>query len=287
MIKSLATAILGISMSMALWAQAPESQQRQEKLAEQVKALHWIDQGQGEIGSNAAIKIPKGYAFLDDKDTAKLLQLYGNPPTPNHYLIAPRSLDWFAVFSFDDTGYIKDDEKINAPELLSSIKAADAEGNQQRKKLGMEALYTEGWQVEPHYDAQSKRLEWGLRLRDESGHQAINYTSRILGRTGVMSAILVSDPENLAKDTEQFKQVLTGFNYNSGQTYAEFKNGDKLAKIGLGALVLGGAAAVASKKGLWTVIGGFIAAFWKFLLVGVAAVFGAIGKLFGRGKKEA
>ncbi|GKT14641.1 hypothetical protein AVHY2522_05305 [Acidovorax sp. SUPP2522] len=117
-------------MSMALWAQAPESQQRQEKLAEQVKALHWIDQGQGEIGSNATVKIPKGYAFLDDKDTAKLLQLYGNPPTPNHYLIAPRSLDWFAVFSFDDTGYIKDDEKINAPELLSSIKAADAEGNQ-------------------------------------------------------------------------------------------------------------------------------------------------------------
>lgn len=156
MIKSLATAIIGISMSMGLWAQAPESQ-RQEKLAEQVKALHWIDQGQGEIGSNATVKIPKGYAFLGDKDTAKLLELYGNPPTPNHYLIAPRSLDWFAVFSFDDTGYIKDDETINAPELLSSIKAADEEGNKRRKKLGMEALYTEVL----HVRARSSQAQMG------------------------------------------------------------------------------------------------------------------------------
>lgn len=285
MIKQLATAIIGIGMSVAVWAQSPESE-RQAQMAAQVKALHWIEQGQGAIASNATIKIPSGYAFLGEQDTAKLLELYGNPPSPHHYLIAPKSLDWFAVFSFDDTGYVKDDEKINAAELLSSMKASDVEGNKQRKKLGMEALYTDGWQVEPHYDSQSKRLEWGLRLRDESGHQSINYTSRILGRTGVMSAILVSDPDTLAQDTEEFKKVLSGFQYNGGQSYAEFKNGDKLAQIGLGALVLGGAAAVATKKGLWTVIGGFIAAFWKLLLVGAAAVFAGIGKLLGR-KKEA
>lgn len=285
MIKQLATAIMGIGLSVAVWAQSPESE-RQAQIAAQVKALQWIEQGQGAIASNATIQIPSGYAFLGEQDTAKLLELYGNPPTPHHYLIAPKSLDWFAVFSFDDTGYVKDDEKINAAELLASMKASDVEGNKQRKKLGMEALYTDGWQVEPHYDSQSKRLEWGLRLRDESGHQSINYTSRILGRTGVMSAILVSDADTLAQDTQEFKKVLSGFQYNGGQSYAEFKNGDKLAQIGLGALVLGGAAAVATKKGLWTVIGGFIAAFWKLLLVGAAAVVAGIGKLFGR-KKEA
>lgn len=283
--KTLAAAIMGIGLSIGAWAQGTESD-RQAQIEAKVKALHWIDQGQGEIGSQATIRIPGGYRFLGEQDTAKLLELYGNPPSPDHYLIAPGTLKWFAVFSFDDTGYVKDDEKINAAELLSSMKASDVQSNKQRKKLGMETLYTEGWQVEPHYDTQSKRLEWGLRLRDESGHKAINYTSRILGRTGVMSAVLVSDPDALAQDTEEFKQVLTGFKYNSGQSYAEFRNGDKIAQIGLGALVLGGAAAVATKKGLWAVIGGFIAGFWKLLLAGAAGLLAGIGKLFGR-KKDA
>ena len=112
----------------------------------------------------------------------------------------------------------------------------------------------------------------------------MNYTSRILGRTGVMSATLVSDTDALNKNTDEFKKVLTGFNYNNGLAYSEFKNGDKLAGIGLGALVLGGAAAVATKKGLWGVIGGFLAAGWKFIAAAFVALFAGIGKFFKRNK---
>mgnify|MGYP003608221884 CR=1 FL=1 len=49
-------------------------------------------------------------------------------------------------------------------------------------------------------------------------------------------------------------------------------------------LVLGGAAAVATKKGLWGIIGGFLAATWKFLIAGAVALFAGVGKLFGRKK---
>ena len=112
----------------------------------------------------------------------------------------------------------------------------------------------------------------------------MNYTSRILGRGGVMTATLVSDTDTLPQNTNEFKKVLTGFNYNSGQTYAEFKNGDKVAAIGLGALVLGGAAAVATKKGLWGAIAGALAAGWKFIAAAAIALFAGLGKLFGRKK---
>lgn len=283
MFKSIAAAIVGLSISFGLWAQNDDSQQ----LPEQIKALHWIDKGEGEIAGKASVKIPAGYAFLGEQDTSKLLQMYGNPPTSEHFLIAPKSLDWFAVFSFDETGYIKDDEKIDAAALLKSMQAGDEAGNKERKKLGLEALYTEGWQVPPHYDEGTRRLEWGLRLRDESGQRNVNYTSRILGRTGVMSATLVSDTEALAKNTDEFKKVLTGFSYNSGLAYSEFKNGDKLATIGLGALVLGGAAAVATKKGLWAVIGGFLAGAWKLIAAAFVALFAGIGKFFKRDKNAA
>ena len=47
-------------------------------------------------------------------------------------------------------------------------------------------------------------------------------------------------------------------------------------------LVLGGAAAVATKKGLWGIIGGFLAATWKFLIAGAVALLAGVGKLFGR-----
>ncbi len=86
--KTLAAAIIGIGLSIGAWAQGTESD-RQAQIEAKVKALHWIDQGQGEIGSQATIRIPGGYRFLGEQDTAKLLELYGNPPSPDHYLIAP------------------------------------------------------------------------------------------------------------------------------------------------------------------------------------------------------
>ena len=280
MFKSIAAAVVGLSLSLGVWAKTEATQE----LPAEIKALHWQESGKGEIADKASVKIPSGYAFLGEADTSKLLQAFGNPPSSDHFLIAPKSLDWFAVFSYDDTGYVKDDEKIDADDLLKSMQSGDKAGNEQRKKLGLEALYTDGWQVPPHYDTATKRLEWGLRLRGESGEKNVNYTSRILGRSGVMTATLVSDTATLAQNTEEFKKVLAGFDYNSGQTYAEFKNGDKVAAIGLGALVLGGAAAVATKKGLWGAIAGFLAAGWKIIAAAAVALFAGIGKLFGRKK---
>ena len=86
------------------------------------------------------------------------------------------------------------------------MQASDKAGNEERKKLGLEALYTDGWQAPPHYDTATKRLEWGLRLRDEAGQKNVNYTSRILGRGGVMTATLVSDTESLGQNTDAFKR---------------------------------------------------------------------------------
>jgi uncharacterized membrane-anchored protein len=250
---------------------------------EQFKKLHW-QQGpvEGRIGDKAVIAVPQEHVFLDASNTRRFLELTGNPPRDGHYLFAPKSLDWFAVFSFDASGYVKDDEKIDADALLKTLKSADGPSNEERKRLGMEALYTDGWQVPPHYDLETKRLEWGMRLRTAGGHGVINYSSRLLGRSGVMSAILVSDPNTLAADTLQFKAALQQFSYVQGEKYTEFKHGDRIAEYGLAALIVGWAAAVATKKGFWSLIAGFIAAFWKLLVgVGVAALAG-LGSLFKR-----
>jgi len=253
---------------------------------EALRNLAWqIGPTDGKIGDKATIKVPDDYAFLDARNTARFLELMGNPPPrTDHFALAPKSLGWFAVFSFDPVGYVKDDEKIDADALLASLRESDGPVNKERKRLGMSALYTDGWQVPPHYDAQSKRLEWGTRLRTDSNEYVVNYTSRLLGRTGVMSAVLVSDPKTLARDTGEFKNVLRGFDYAGGEKYTEFKSGDKVAAYGLGALIVGGAAAAAAKSGLLKSLGKFL---WIIIAGAGAGAWGIIKSLFGRRKSDA
>jgi uncharacterized membrane-anchored protein len=262
---------------------AAQAQRDPAAIMQELQRLAWQrGPAEGAIGPRAKIRIPDGYRFLDDKGTRRFLELMGNPPRDNHYMIAPANLDWFAVFSFEEIGYVKDDEKIDADKLLETLKQSDGPGNEERKRLGMGAIYTDGWQVPPHYDAATKRLEWGMRLRDDRGGLHVNYTSRLLGRSGVMSAVLVSSPQTLAEDMKAFNGALAGFEYVAGEKYAEFKSGDKIAEYGLAALVLGGAAAAAAKAG-WLK---FLGKFWIVILAGFAALWGVVKRFF-LGKKEA
>ena len=251
-----------------------QGQREPAQIIQELQKLSWQRApGEGAIGAKAKIRIPEGYSFLDERNTRRFLELMGNPPRDGHYLIAPANLDWFAVFSFDAVGYVKDDEKIDAAALLESLKKSDAPGNEERKRLGMAPIYTDGWHVPPHYDSSTKRLEWGMRLRDEGGGTHVNYTSRLLGRSGVMSAILVTSPQTLNEDMRAFNGALAGYQFVAGEQYAEFKSGDKIAEYGLAALVLGGGAAAAAKAGLfkslgkflWVIIGGALMGGWALL----------------------
>jgi uncharacterized membrane-anchored protein len=104
----------------------------------------------------------------------------GSPVVFNTF--APSDLTWFSVF-FESSGYVQDDEKIDPDSLLEILKKNNVAGNEERKKRGLETLVLEGWYVAPHYDIQTKRLEWGTKLRPESGGITVNYTIRLLGRS--------------------------------------------------------------------------------------------------------
>jgi uncharacterized membrane-anchored protein len=271
---------------LLLCSPAVIAQNPQGDLSAELKKLHWQEgPSVGAIGNTATIAVPEGYVFLGDNDARRFIELAGNPrPDTSTYLIAPRSLKWFAVFEFEPTGYIKDDETIDSAKLLEQLKKKDEPQNAERKRLGVPALYTDGWAAEPHYDATTKRLEWGVRIRNDKGDVGVNYTSRILGRTGVMHAVLVSDLDTFATDMTSYKGALGEFAYKPGETYAEFKSGDKVAEFGLAALILGGAAAVATKKGFWAILAGFFAAAWKLLVAAAIGLSAWIKSLF---KKKA
>lgn len=273
---------LGACLIPILAFAANPQEPAEDSASSQLRNLQWHEgPGVMEIAGKASLKTDEALLYLDEKNSSEFLKLTGNLPSPGNFILLSSKDNWWASFSFNPTGYIKDDEKIDADALLKDIKSRDEPANEERKRLGLQPLFTEGWYIPPHYDPETKRLEWGIRLRS-NGEEGLNYTIRFLGRTGVMSATLVSSPQTLQADVRSFKSRLPGFDFKDGEKYAEFKQGDRVAEFGLGALIVGGAAAVATKKGLWGVIGGFFAAFWKIIAGVAVAGFASLKSVFKR-----
>jgi uncharacterized membrane-anchored protein len=227
------------------------------------------------IGSKANIKLTGSLLYLDEIETNKFLKITGNLPQTGSYTLYHGKEDWFAIFNFTDAGYVKDDEKIDADALLSALKKGNEAGQEQRKQQGLNPIYLEGWYMPPRYDSETKRLEWATKLKDHQNNPMVNFTTRILGRSGYMSATLVSDPQSLDRDIKSFKMALKDFDYVNGERYSEWRDGDKIAAYGLGALVVGGAAAAVASKGGFKFLGVIALA----ALAGLAAFF---KKIFGR-----
>jgi uncharacterized membrane-anchored protein len=251
----------------------------QQHYVDVVRSLKWTrGPSSVDVGAKSKLVVPDGYMFLGADDTKKFMELNQNPTSSTEYVLAPDDLRWFAVFEYEDTGYVKDDDKIDADAILESIKDGTESGNDERRKRGWPEMHVTGWRVRPAYNEQTKHLEWAIDAQS-GGQSSTNLFTKVLGRHGVTTVTLVTDPASLTKDAGEFRKAVDGFTYVDGERYAEFKEGDKVAEYGLAGLIAGGGLAVAAKTGL-------LKGLWKFLVVGAAGLAALGRKLFGK-KTEA
>jgi uncharacterized membrane-anchored protein len=249
--------------------------------------LDWIaGPADVDLGDVAQLEIPNGYVFLDAKGARALLEASGNVPDGTELGLvsgAGEDENWFVVFEFDEIGYVKDDEKdeIDAKAILDGVRRGTEEANKVRQERGISALHVVGWHQEPFYDPQTNNLSWALLAKDDSGDQVVNFNVRLLGRRGVMSATLVDDPSRLAATRPHLDRVVASFTYKSGQKYAEFRSGDKVAQYGLAALVAGGVGAAAAKTGLLGALAKLVAKGGKAIVLLAVAALAGLKKLLG------
>ena len=232
----------------------------------------------------AELAVPIGHVFLDGKTTRAMMESAGEPVSGNEAgFLSPTNRGWAVYFQYDDCGFVKDDEKdkLDAAKLLKAIKKGNDAGNEYRKEHGNPTLDIVGWEQEPKYDATTHNLTWAIRATCE-GEQIVNYNTRLLGRKGVMEVVLVCDPAELQNNLPAFNNLLAEYKFSTGETYAEYKPGDKLAKYGLGALVLGGAAVGAAKLGLFASLAVFLKKGWKLVVIAVVAIAAMFKKVIGR-----
>ena len=195
------------------------------------------------------------------------------------------------MFTYDDTGHINDDEKdeLDASGLLESYQEGQTSANEYRQQQGIEPIYVDGWEQAPAYNDQEKLLEWAIKAHSPTSARIVNFNSRLLGRTGVMSAVLMyGDDVQLNDIMADYRTVLKSFTFKDGQLYSEYKKGDKLAEYGLAALVAGGGVALAAKSGLLAKLGMMLAKGGKLVIVAVVGIGAAVANFFKRifGKKN-
>jgi uncharacterized membrane-anchored protein len=245
--RYLVTAILLACFVAGVTAQnPPKPDEKKEDAAPQSNVKWQAGPLKGKLADLAEINVPEGYIFADAENSKTFMRETGNLITNAEVgTLAKKGDDWFVIFEFDESGYVKDDEKgeLDADALLNSLKESNQAGNEERKRQGMPSLTIEGWFEKPHYDAATHNLVWATVLRSESGAKNVNHNMRILGRKGVMSATLVATQEQLQASLGEYNSLIKGYNYTSDNLYSAFKAGDKVAEYGLSALVLGGAAA--------------------------------------------
>ncbi|MGH8139116.1 MAG: DUF2167 domain-containing protein [Steroidobacteraceae bacterium] len=259
--------------------ETPESSEQQQLVA-QLRALDWVKGPTTvQVGDNSRLIVPGQYVFLDRMNTTKFLELQHNLGGGHEVMVAPRNMRWSAYLVFSDEGYVKDDEKIDSAALLSTLKQNTENANEERKRRGWAPLHVVDWATPPAYNTKTKRLEWATVLDSENG-RAVNFSTKILGRRGHTSLVMVTDPANLQTAEQDLDGVLDGYSFNPGETYGDWRKGDKVAEYGLAALIVGGAAAVAAKKGLFSVVAGFLIAAWKFVAAAVLGAFAWVRSLF-------
>lgn len=256
-------------------------------LAQEPPEIEWVEgPATVDLGDVAEIELGDDYLFLDGEDTIEFMEYVGEPVTGLEVgVVIPKAENenWALLFEYDPIGYIREDEEESwdLDAVLESIRESTEEANKVRIEHGLPALTVIGWYEEPHYDADSHNLVWAL-LGEEADTQIqiVNYNTRLLGRHGYIAVNLIAEPATLATTRAYLDDIIAHFSWKQGKSYGEWVAGDKVAEIGLTALIIGGAGAAAV---------GLLGKIWKFIVAGVVAAGAAIGGLIRRlrGKRKA
>jgi uncharacterized membrane-anchored protein len=246
--------------------------------------------------ARATLELGEDYLFYGPEDAAAILvQAWGNPPEAAEGVLGlvmpagttPLSDTWGAVVTYEDTGYVSDDDAAEADydQILADLKDASAASNEERRAAGFAGVEVVGWAQSPHYDKASHSVVWARNLKfGGEAVNSLNYDIRALGRSGVLSLNLVSTMPQLADIRVAAADFANHARFDPGARYEDFDASiDREAEYGIGGLVAAGVGVAAAKKlGLLALLVKFL----KPILIGIAVLFAAfwkkIRRLFGK-----
>lgn len=191
----------------------------------------------------ATIDLPSGYRILDKKATDAFLESNGNVPEASDLAIihGVAGDGWFVAVEWEELGHIHDTdaERLDAAALLADLRKTNETTNRERRKRGLSTVEIVGWFQKPRYHADMHALLWAIKAKDRSGTW-INYKARMLGRSGVLSLNLVTDPGAVKRYRQHADRLLRATRFIPGERYEDFQAGiDPDAGLDLSGLIVG------------------------------------------------
>lgn len=256
-------------------------------LADEAKlsALPWlVGPTEAKLGDQALLKLPSGYQFLAAQETQALLKRMGNFPSGSELGLITATGEgeqWFMVVRYIDAGYVKDDEAASwdADALMTSIKEGTEEDNKNRQAQGFPPLIIRGWEEKPHYDKAANKVVWAISAQEPDSAVGVNYNTLALGRQGYLSMNMVGSLEQLPMLKPHVSRLLANVEFVEGKRYTDFNSTtDKVAAVGLTALIAGAAVKSGLLAKLWAFMIPLVMAGKKVLMLLVIALGGLAAK---------
>lgn len=235
--------------------------------------------------SNANIYIYKGETYLLGQDIEQyswwaygkynndlVLKVFGNE---YGYIINKPINDGYTK--------VEDWSDVSPEELIQGLRDANKnEGD------GLSYAKEVQWIYKPSLDKEKNLVNYSYKVVWNDDSISMESKNIILGRGGHIDQIFVfSDLSDTKVNADLAKAASSDTTFDAGFSYKDFKAGDKIAAVGIGALVATslGVKALKGAGGAAAATGGILLLLKKLWWV-ILAPLAFIGKLFGGGDKE-
>ena len=172
----------------------------------------------------AEIDVPKGYKFLDSKQSKYVLsELWGRPSSKILGMLFPKTTDPISQYfsyaieiTYSEEGYIDDEgfKDIDYDELLETMQEDTKASNEGRMNQGHPIMELLGWVSAPFYDKATNKLHWAKEIKFEGEDKhTLNYDIRVLGRKGYLNLNAIGTIDVLAAFRKDVDQILNSVKF--------------------------------------------------------------------------
>ncbi len=247
--------------------------------------LGWIN-GPKEMNFQEAqskININSNFDILTDNDANQLLFWLNGIEFPYVKIYAyDLNDDTQYMFYYNDSGYVKTNDwtDVDPKKFIDEIRENYKISNEERKKNNLPYVINVTWMKTPYLDGIYNSVYWALNVQWSDNTSSQEGTALILGREGYTTAKYVAGQNGY--DEQMLLNLSKMHKFNETKEYKDWKSGDKVAAVGIGALLASTLGVKALKPGLVAAGLAILKKFWFILFL----PFIWLGKLFTGSKKK-
>ena len=262
----------------------------EEKWSEKQSTLDWKNFEEKESmapveGTGGSIKIDSSEIFLTGNDVNQYS--YWTWGYPDYSLMLIRSGADTIYVEHEGGGYVSIDDwkNVDTNAMIKELNDNAKTVVQDRKAKNLPYATKFSWVHKPQLDRQKNMVYYAYKVEWSDDAISLESLSLVLGRKGYTTVTFVTNYDkniSLAAVSKRNKDKASTFIYDEGEMYSNFKTGDKIAAVGIGALLATTLGVKALKPGLLVGLALLLKKFWFIILLPLAF----IGKLFSSGSNK-